>query len=78
MNCREVTEFLGDYLGDGLALDVRQRFEQHLCVCTACQVFLTQYKDTILAGSLACHCDDDKVVIPEDLIRAIIHAVRPS
>lgn len=76
MTCREATEFLGDYLGDGLPADVRQRFEQHLCVCTACQMFLTQYKDTILAGTLACHCDDEKVVIPEDLIQAILAATR--
>jgi predicted anti-sigma-YlaC factor YlaD len=76
MNCREATEFLGDYLGNGLASDVRQRFEQHVGMCQACQVFLTQYKDTILAGSLACHCDDDKALIPEELIRAILAAIR--
>ena len=74
MNCREISEFLMDYVGDTLDKDVQETFATHLTRCTNCHEYLTQYRETIKAGQLACR-DDDVSELPEDLVRAVMAAL---
>lgn len=75
MNCREITEFLYDYVEGELGAERQRVFEQHLDRCPACQNYLTSYRATIaLAGAskepLPLPC------MPEDLVAAIMAAAR--
>ncbi|NQW04646.1 MAG: zf-HC2 domain-containing protein [Acidobacteria bacterium] len=74
MNCREISEFLMDYVGNTLDQDVQQTFQAHLTQCTNCYEYLSQYRETIKAGQLACH-DDDVSELPDDLVRAVLAAL---
>lgn len=74
MNCREISQFLMEYVGETLERDVHDNFESHLGACPNCHTFLVQYRDTILAGQLACK-DDDCSEVPEDLVRAVLAAI---
>lgn len=74
MNCREISEFLMEYVGDTLDADVSQTFQQHLTKCTNCHEYLTQYRETIRAGQIACR-DDDVPDLPEDLVHAVMAAL---
>ena len=74
MNCRELSNFLADYVSDELATTTKVEFEAHLSKCRNCGAFLTQYRSTIIAGT---HAFDAGVLeaIPEDLIDAIMTAL---
>jgi len=74
LTCREVSEFLMDYVGDVLPPDVHEVFEGHVQSCGNCQTYLNQYRDTIAAGRLACS-DEGVADCPEDLVRAVMAAL---
>src|SRR5438128_4830644 len=44
MTCRELIEFLIDYLDGTLAPQERERFDAHLAVCPACVRYLDSYR----------------------------------
>lgn len=75
MTCRELTDFVEDYLSGGLPAALRQAFEGHLALCENCRVYLSTYDATIKAGRLAF--GDDLAApapLPEDLVQAILAA----
>jgi anti-sigma factor RsiW len=74
MNCRELSQFLMEYVADTLDRDVHVTFEAHVSGCHNCHTYLVQYRETIRAGQLACH-DDDVADLPEDLVRAVLEAI---
>jgi len=49
LRCREVVDFLGDYLDGALDPDTRDAFEQHLAGCRDCPAFLATYRGTVRA-----------------------------
>ena len=73
LNCRELIEFLDDYLDKSLAANVRRDFESHLAMCPPCRDYLHSYAETIrLAGSLCDDADEIPDSVPEELVRAIL------
>jgi predicted anti-sigma-YlaC factor YlaD len=78
MICREVTAFLMDYEARSLAPEVHREFELHLGRCSNCRTFIIQYQETVKVGRSACaeHDADAAVEIPEDLLLAIMAAIR--
>lgn len=74
MTCRELTDFIIDYLGDELPVDMRASFELHLGACLSCRCYLDQYAASVAAGRMAF--DDPLPAMPEELIRAILAARR--
>ena len=76
MMCKEVVEFLMEYLDGNMPAQVRADFEQHLNRCRDCVDFLRTYRATIHMGRSACEmCEDEKLPpIPEGLVRAILKA----
>jgi anti-sigma factor RsiW len=73
MKCRELAEFLMDYVSGELPQDSRTHFEFHLTRCKNCHEYLVQYEVTIRAGKIACdEMSDEMGSIPEDLIKAVI------
>lgn len=45
--CREVIDFLMDYLEGDLALERRRAFEEHLAECPSCVSYIATYRATI-------------------------------
>ncbi len=74
LTCREVSDFLMDYCGDTLPTDVHVHFDVHVDACHNCRTFLVQYRETIIAGQLACG-DEGVTDCPEDLIQAVMDAL---
>lgn len=76
MTCRELIEFLADYLEGSLPSEQRAVFEQHLGICSQCVTYLDTYRKTIQLERAAL-CDEAQVADPpEDLVRAILAARR--
>ena len=76
MTCRELVDFLGDYISGELAPNVQTLFERHLTLCVNCRRYLEQYRKAIALGRGAF--EDVNAAppedVPEDLIKAILAA----
>ena len=81
MTCRELTDFIVDYLEGGLAPEVHARFEHHLMICPACVRYLTAYRATIALGFEAFEDEDqsaERAGVPESLVRGVLAALNAS
>lgn len=76
MTCRELTEFIADFLEDALPPETRAIFESHLEECPACQTFLETYRVTIVLERAAFSDERGCRDLPEELVRAILAARR--
>ena len=77
MTCREVAEFLMDYVSGELPDAVRRDFDHHLSLCPDCRHYLAAYTTSVELGRQALHDEDMSAVragVPEDLIKAILAA----
>ena len=76
--CREIAEFLDDYVSGEMAAQLRAEFDYHLELCPNCRRYLASYRETIKLGRRAF--DDEsapaETAVPEDLIQAILAAQR--
>jgi anti-sigma factor RsiW len=79
MTCRELTDFLIDYVEGGLTAAERARFDEHLGECPVCVTYLRNYVETIRLGKAVCTGDHDAIddEVPEELVQAIL-AARPT
>ncbi|MCK6486698.1 MAG: zf-HC2 domain-containing protein [Phycisphaerae bacterium] len=77
ISCREVFDFLVDYVSGELPPHVRAEFERHLAVCPPCVAYLNSYRDTIRLGRAACRDNDvPPPEIPEELVKAVMATMR--
>lgn len=75
MNCREISEFLADYLDGELPVRRRRRFDEHLRVCAECVAYVQSFKATVeLAKSAYDETDAVTDAVPERLVEAILAA----
>ena len=75
MKCRELAEFLNDYVSGELPEENRAHFEFHLSKCKNCHEYLVQYEVTIKAGKMACdEMSDEMGPMPEELVKAVLLA----
>jgi anti-sigma factor RsiW len=76
MTCRELADFLMDYLNEDLPDDVRAAFDRHLALCPNCVAYVETYRTTIELGRRAFADDeaDAGTEVPDELVRAILAA----
>ncbi|MFQ5767711.1 MAG: anti-sigma factor family protein [Acidobacteriota bacterium] len=76
LSCREMTDFILDYLNHELPVREADDFRQHMQDCPECLAYLDSYEKTAKMGKLA-HADPDICQdAPEQLIQAILAARR--
>ncbi|MBK8915759.1 MAG: zf-HC2 domain-containing protein [Phycisphaerales bacterium] len=75
MTCREVAEFLSDYVEGRMDPALRERFAGHLAECPPCVTYLDSFQTTISLAKAACGggpAGDPQP--PEGLVSAILAA----
>jgi predicted anti-sigma-YlaC factor YlaD len=74
MTCREMIEFLMDYLSGSLTEREKAVFDAHLAVCPSCVAYLETYGESIRMGKAAFARADEELPgeVPEELIEAIL------
>lgn len=77
MTCRELSDFLADYVAGELPPQVLAEFETHTDDCGNCLTFLAQYRLTARAGADA-FSDLPADALPEELVVAILAAVEKA
>jgi anti-sigma factor RsiW len=75
VTCRELVDFLADYLSGELPADVRVAFEHHLSLCADCRAYLANYQEAIALGRDALQAD---AAVPDDVPQAFIDAILAS
>jgi len=76
LTCRELIEFVMDYLDGALPSEEREAFDFHLGVCPDCVSYLESYRETSRLSAEAARDPDADLPedVPEDLVRAILDA----
>jgi anti-sigma factor RsiW len=79
VTCRELIEFLDDYVAGELPEEQRLTFDEHLGICPDCVSYLESYRRTIGLERASYANPDDGVPeeVPQRLIDAIL-AVRKA
>ena len=77
MTCRELVDFLMEYLNGELGEAEHETFDRHLAACPTCVDYLESYKTTVRLGQEVCTSTDEVPSdVPSQLIDAIL-AARP-
>jgi len=73
ITCRELIDFIAEYLDGTLPSDARIEFERHLGVCPSCVAYLDGYRKTIALGKMALTPSDKPATgqVPASLLEAI-------
>ncbi len=76
LTCRDMEDFMSDYVEGDLDLLTRIQFTMHLAMCGDCRRYLQMYKDSIALGKRIFDCPDDEATghAPQDMINAILAA----
>jgi hypothetical protein len=75
LTCRELIDFLDDYVADALPLSQRALFDDHLGRCAACVRYLRGYQGTLRAVALGFAPDAGAPAeVPDELVAAILAA----
>lgn len=73
LTCRELIDFLMDYVSGELPEAQRREFERHLGVCPPCVAFLDTYRKTIeLEKQAMTEPVGTAPPLPEELVQAIL------
>ena len=78
MTCRDIIEFLIDYVSEELPANERAIFDKHLAECPPCADYLNTYMHTMTLEQV-CLCPESAAVPaenPEHLVQAILEARR--
>jgi anti-sigma factor RsiW len=71
ITCRQLIDFIIDYIDGALDERSRNEFERHLGVCPSCQAYLASYRETMgLARTVIT--DEPQTDVPEELVQAIL------
>ncbi len=77
ISCRELIDFIVDYLENSLSSDEQHDFDRHLSVCASCRAYLASYETTIrLEKAVATYDESALDEAPEELIQAILDVRR--
>jgi len=73
INCKQLIDFLDDYVDGRLPAEQAARLEEHFDACPPCRDYLVTYRRTI---ELAGRCgEDDPPPMPDDRARRLVDAV---
>jgi predicted anti-sigma-YlaC factor YlaD len=76
ITCRQLIDFIADYLAGELDVESGALFERHLEVCPSCLAYLDSY---VVTMTITRHLDDEDAPlegIPEPLVQAILRRAR--
>jgi anti-sigma factor RsiW len=78
VTCKELVEFLMDYLDGILPGPQRACFEEHLAECPDCVAYLATYQEAVRIGRSVCRDDQESIPaeLPAELVQAILTSRR--
>lgn len=74
MTCRELADFISDYLAGELPREISEPFEHHLSRCPNCVRYIASLRSTIDMSRRAFEQQPADPPLPEELVQAILAA----
>lgn len=71
ITCRQLIDFIVDYIDGALDETSRHELERHLAVCPSCQAYLETYRETMTLTRIAI-TDEPLQDVPEELVKTIL------
>ena len=71
ITCKQLIEFIADYVDGQLDEVSKSDFERHLAICKSCQAYLAMYRQAVSAAR-ALASDERLDDIPDELVRSIL------
>ena len=71
ITCKELIDFIFDYVSGELPAADRHEFERHLHVCPPCIAYLDTYKEAVRLGKDAMK-EVREAPVPEELVKVIL------
>jgi len=80
LTCRQVEQFLLDYLEGQVSLWTWCKFRYHLLFCDDCRKYLEDYRHAVALGRRIFANPDDEAAgnVPDGILEAILKARQPS
>ncbi len=79
MTCKELCEFIADYIEGELPEAQRLSFKSHIDLCTSCRDYMENYLHTIRAERAAMDCNRREFPpMPDEMVKAILEARKAS
>lgn len=77
MTCKEIYDFLMNYIDGELPPAVLKEFERHLTLCPPCVCYLKSYQQAVRLGKLCAGKKDApaEACAPEELVQAILKSL---
>jgi anti-sigma factor RsiW len=77
ITCRQLIDFIADYIDGTLEPEARLDFERHLVRCASCRDYLRSYRATLSLERLFVMGNDEPVEdAPEELVASILKRAR--
>lgn len=76
ITCKQLYDFLGEYVDGTLVAPQRDEFERHIRICPSCQAYLDGYRRTVELGRAAYEAPD--ATRPATAPGGILDAVRAA
>jgi anti-sigma factor RsiW len=76
VTCRQLADFILDYLEGQLPAETRSAFEHHLTRCPNCVSYIASYRKTVELARKAFDESPEEGQMPEGLVQAILAARR--
>ena len=71
ITCRQLIDFIIDYVDGALDDTAKHDFERHLAVCPSCRAYLETYQQTMNLTRIAV-TDEPLGDVPEELVQSIL------
>jgi len=80
MTCKELADFLDDYIGQTMEPSRRAIFDEHLAQCPDCRAYLSSYCSAIQLGRRAMIDPSSAAAgeVPAEIIAAVLAARAPK
>jgi anti-sigma factor RsiW len=73
ITCRQLIDFIADYVDGTLDAPAREEFDRHLGVCPSCREYLASYRATMqLERLFVMGTDEVAEDVPEELVQVIL------
>jgi putative zinc finger protein len=76
-SCKQITDWVYDYLSDNLNRDLKRDFQQHLKICPDCVHFLNTYKKTV-AVTGTVHAEEIPAKVKANILKFLQKKMRKS
>ena len=78
LTCRELEEFISDYVDGNLPTITKAKFTVHLLICRDCKSYISAYMRSIEMGKKMCEKLDSEAPedVPEELIAFVLENIK--